>query len=88
MVLGEKFTANDLAASVSFARKLVPWFSFGVSGKLIHSNIWRCNANAVAMDLGVIVNTHFFSVTGEQKGWNDHWNEYLELWYPDEIRWN
>ena len=64
---GEKFTANDLAASVSFARKLVPWFSFGISGKLIHSNIWRCNANAVAMDLGVIVNTHFFSVTGEKK---------------------
>ena len=64
---GEKFTANDLAASLSFARELVPWFSFGISAKLIHSNIWRSNANAFALDLGVIVNTHFFSVTDEKK---------------------
>ncbi len=58
---GERFTANDFAASVSFARRLVDWFSFGASGKIIGSRIWHTSATAIAMDMGLIINTRFFS---------------------------
>jgi hypothetical protein len=63
---GEKYNANDLAISLSFGRKLADWFSFGVTGKYLTSNIWNCNANAFAFDLGVIINTGFFSQTEEK----------------------
>ena len=63
---GEKFTANELALTFSFGRRLVPWFAFGANAKLVQSNIWHASANAYALDLGVLVNTHFFSVTGEK----------------------
>ena len=68
---GEFFTANDLAATITFSRKLVSWFSFGSSLKYISSNIWHSSASAVALDLGVQVNTTFFSFTGkDQDGMN------------------
>ncbi len=63
---GEKFSANELALTFSFARRLVPWFAFGANAKLIQSNIWHASANAFAVDLGVLVHTHFFSMTGEK----------------------
>ena len=63
---GEKFTANELALTLSFGRRIVPWFAFGANAKLVQSNIWHASANALALDLGVLVNTHFFSVTGEK----------------------
>jgi hypothetical protein len=62
---GEKFTARDMAISLSFARNIVEWFSFGASGKLVASNIWHMNGTALAFDLGVIIRTDFFSPTGE-----------------------
>ncbi|HJL63218.1 MAG TPA: PorV/PorQ family protein [Candidatus Marinimicrobia bacterium] len=64
---GEQYTANELALTFSFSRRLVPWFSFGTNAKLVQSNIWHASANAFALDLGVLVNTHFFSVTGEKE---------------------
>ena len=64
---GENFTANDLAATVTFSRKLVSWFSFGSSLKYINSNIWHSSASAFAVDLGVQVSTEFFSYTGQEK---------------------
>jgi len=64
---GEFYSANDLAVTISFARRLAQWFAFGVSGKFISSKIWHTNASAFAVDLGVIVNTHFFSPTGNRK---------------------
>ncbi len=64
---GEYFTSNDLAASLSFGRKLAEWFAFGASAKLIHSSIWHTSANAFALDLGVTVQTGFFSLTKKQK---------------------
>ena len=62
---GEIFNAADFAVSLSFARRLAQWFAFGASGKYISSKIWHTNANAFALDLGVIVNTRFFSPTGK-----------------------
>lgn len=63
---GELFSANDYAVSVSFARRLAQWFAFGTSIKYVSSQIWHSNASAMAFDLGVIVNTQFFSPTGEK----------------------
>ena len=60
---GEFFTANEMAAGLTFARKLATWFSFGATGKLITSQIHHMNASAFALDLGVIVNTESMSPT-------------------------
>ena len=56
---GELYTANDFAIGISFGRKIVDWFSFGASGKMISSSIWHTNATAMAIDLGIIINTNF-----------------------------
>jgi len=64
---GESFTANDFAVNLSFSRRLVQWFAFGASAKFVNSQIWHTKANAMAVDLGVIVNTHFFSPTGSRE---------------------
>jgi|GEM_PF-51628 len=63
---GETFTASDFNVSLAFSRKLADWFAFGATGKFVSSQIWHLNASAIAMDLGVIVNTHFFSPTGSR----------------------
>jgi len=63
---GEHYSANDFAFSLSYARRLAQWFAFGASGKFVTSNIWHSNANALALDLGTMVNTFFFSPTGER----------------------
>ena len=64
---GEYFNANELAASISYGRNLVEWFAFGASIKTISSNIWHSTARAVALDLGVIVKTKFFSKTNDRE---------------------
>lgn len=63
---GEVFSANDYNVNLAFSRKLAEWFSFGATGKFVSSQIWHSSASAVALDLGVIVNTHFFSPNGER----------------------
>ena len=60
---GELYSASDYAIGLSFARKLVPWFSFGATGKYITSQIWHSKSSAMALDLGVVVTTQFFSVS-------------------------
>jgi hypothetical protein len=64
---GELFNANDYCFTISFSRKLAQWFAFGASAKYINSQIWHMNARAAALDLGVIVNTGFFSPTQKQE---------------------
>ena len=64
---GELFTANEYAFTFSYSRKLAQWFSFGVSAKYISSQIWHTKASATALDLGVIVNTHFFAPAGSKE---------------------
>lgn len=63
---GEKFAASDYAINFSYGRQLAQWFAFGASAKYISSKIWHTSATALAADLGVIVNTQFFSPTGER----------------------
>jgi len=64
---GEKFRATDMATSLTFSRKIVSWFSFGSSVKYIRSHIWHSSASAYAIDLGVLVNTGFFSFSGKDE---------------------
>lgn len=64
---GETYKANEYAMTLSYSRKLADWFGFGASAKWISSSIWHVSANALAMDLGVMVNTDFFSFTGERE---------------------
>jgi hypothetical protein len=61
---GEIFFSSDMAFIFSFGRKLATWFSTGASVKYITSKIWHTSANAVAFDFGVLINTSFFSPTG------------------------
>lgn len=64
---GESYTANEMAVSLSFGRRLVQWFSFGASAKYVNSSIWHMSASTFAVDLGVIVSTEFFSPTGNRE---------------------
>ena len=50
---GERFGASDVAATFTFSRKIVSWFSFGSSMKYISSKIWHSSASAFAVDLYV-----------------------------------
>lgn len=63
---GELYTANDYNFVFSYSRKLAQWFAFGASAKYISSQIWHSRASAMALDLGVIVNTGFLTVTGNK----------------------
>jgi len=64
---GERFSAADYSVSIAYARKLVPWFGFGAAAKMVNSQIWHSNGRALAVDLGVIVQTPFFSPTKRQE---------------------
>jgi len=58
---GEYYSSNEYSLSISYAKRIVDWFSFGTSLKYLSSNIWHLNANAAAVDLGVLINTKFFA---------------------------
>ncbi len=64
---GENFNASDFAVGFSYARSLAQWFSFGATAKYVTSQIWHMNASAMALDLGVLVNTNFFSFSGKRE---------------------
>jgi hypothetical protein len=63
---GEIFSASDYAFSLSYARKITNWFGFGANAKYIGETIQHMNASAFALDLGVKINTAFFSPSGER----------------------
>ena len=65
---GEQYTAYDYNFNLTYARSLANWFSFGASAKYVTSKIWHTSANAMALDLGVLVQTPFFSPTGDYDG--------------------
>ena len=64
---GDRFSASDIAVSLAYSRKLAEWFAFGATAKYISSNIWHANARAFALDLGVMIDTQFLSVTGKKE---------------------
>ncbi|MFA8342677.1 MAG: PorV/PorQ family protein, partial [Rhodothermaceae bacterium] len=60
---GETFSASDISVSVGYGRRLATWFSFGAAAKYISSSIWHTSASTLAFDLGVLINSGFFSPT-------------------------
>jgi hypothetical protein len=64
---GEEFSARDYTLSLAYGRNLTTWFAFGAAGKYISSTAWHENANALAVDLGVIIKTSFFSPSGSRE---------------------
>jgi len=61
---GEKYKSNEYSFSIGFARKLAQWFSFGANAKYVSSQIWHTSASAMAVDLGALVSTGFFTLSG------------------------
>ncbi|MBI9072589.1 MAG: PorV/PorQ family protein [Melioribacteraceae bacterium] len=64
---GESFSASDISVSLAFSRRLATWFSFGAAAKFISSSIWHSTASAIALDMGVLINTGFFSPTNKME---------------------
>jgi len=64
---GETFNADEYAFYLSYGRKLATWFGFGASAKYIKSSIWHTSADAFAVDLGVLIETAFFSPTDSER---------------------
>jgi len=63
---GEMFDANEFAVTLSYGRTLAQWFAFGAGVKYVSSQIWHVSGSAIAFDLGVLIKTDFFSLTGKQ----------------------
>lgn len=56
---GETFTSTQSAFSIAYAIQLTENFSIGFNPKFIYESIWRMNASAFALDLGVQYVTPF-----------------------------
>lgn len=56
---GERWSAQDLAFSASYCRRLTDRFSLGGSLKYIQEQIWNENAGTFAFDLGLLFVTGF-----------------------------
>jgi hypothetical protein len=56
---GETFSSTQAAFSLAYAVQLTENFSIGFSPKFIYESIWRMNASAFALDLGVQYVTPF-----------------------------
>jgi hypothetical protein len=54
---GERYDAQDYAVNVSFSAKLIPSFSFGLTGKYISQRIWTERGSQFAIDAGVFYQT-------------------------------
>jgi len=54
---GEKWSANDMAIGLTYARLLTDRFSLGGTVKFIQSNIWHESAQSVAVDVGLLFKT-------------------------------
>lgn len=56
---GDFFSANDVAIGISYATKMVDYFSFGITTKYITQNIYNESSTAIALDFGTQLNTNF-----------------------------
>jgi hypothetical protein len=56
---GERFSKQDLALQISYARALTDRFSIGTTVKYIREMIWHSSATATAFDIGVLFTTPY-----------------------------
>ncbi len=54
---GERYDAQDYAVNVSISARLIPSFSFGLTGKYISQRIWTERGSQFAIDAGVYYQT-------------------------------
>ena len=59
---GEYYNAGDLSAGISYARRIMSQFSFGITAKYIQEYIWDESANQLGIDLGSIYYTNFMNL--------------------------
>jgi hypothetical protein len=59
---GERFSSNDLALGLTFARRLTDRFSIGGTVKFVRQGLWHMSASAVAVDIGALFTTPFKNV--------------------------
>lgn len=57
---GELFSAGDMAAGISYARRLTDRFVIGFTAKYIRQAIWHESAQAIAIDAGTAFRTDLF----------------------------
>ncbi|NBW69935.1 MAG: hypothetical protein EBR32_00785 [Bacteroidetes bacterium] len=58
---GATFGAHDLSIGISYAQKLTDSFHFGGSVKLIQQKIYDMSAEALAIDLGFLLETNYLN---------------------------
>ena len=58
---GRFFGASDLAAGLTFARRLTDRFAFGVKVKYVREQLANASASAFGFDMGAIFRTTFFN---------------------------
>jgi hypothetical protein len=56
---GEKWSASDLAAAITYTRSLTDRFSIGGSAKYIQQRIYNESGHAFALDVGLLFTTEF-----------------------------
>jgi len=56
---GDRWSAQDLAISLSYSRRFTDHFSLGGSVKYIDQSIWHESAKGVTFDLGLLFQTEF-----------------------------
>lgn len=61
---GERFSVNDLAFGLGFARRLTDRFSAGVQVKYVQETIWHSQLATAAVDVGVLYQLPFQAYLG------------------------
>jgi hypothetical protein len=56
---GRTFSAYSVSFGVSYARQLLPQFSIGGTAKVVHEQIAKSSASAIAFDIGTVYQTPF-----------------------------
>ena len=59
---GSFYNSGDLAAGLSYARRITDQFTFGITGKFIHEYIWNETASQFAFDVGSIYKADFLNL--------------------------
>jgi hypothetical protein len=54
---GETFTCYDVAAGLTYSKRLTDQFSFGITGKYVHESLYDYDVNGAAVDVGTLFNT-------------------------------
>jgi len=60
--IGETFDGHDMSLNITTSIRITDQFNFGISGKYIHSRIWKVNASALCLDMGTIIKTDFLQI--------------------------